>query len=81
MTEPERLNLVAFKARMGRVARKNNDEFKVTTTVDEKGFHLEVTETADGHTLLSAHGSSVGAALEAAVAELPASLKSWGYSE
>lgn len=81
MTEPERLNLVAFKARVGRVARKNGDDFKVAVTVDEKGFHLEITETADNHVLLGAHGSSVGAALEAAVAELPAALASWGYSE
>jgi ribosome-associated translation inhibitor RaiA len=80
MDELQKKALVEFKARMRRVAEKNNDEFKVTMTLDEKGHHIEVVETADGHTFLTSTGADVFAAIEAALKELPGALESWGYT-
>jgi hypothetical protein len=79
MDELQKRALFEFKARMRRVAEKNNDEFKVTVTLDEKGHRIEVVETADGHTFLTATGADVLAAIEAALKELPGALESWGY--
>jgi len=70
--------LAGFKARMNRVAEKNNDEFKVTMTVEDCFYRIEVVETADNHVLLAATapGSTV---VEAALKSLPDALASWGY--
>ncbi len=73
--------LKAFKARMKAVALKNDDEFKTTVTVDEKGYHVEVIETADSHTLLEGHGAVLFVALDDALKNLPGALKTWGYKD
>jgi len=74
-------HLKQFKARMKAIARKNDDEFETIVTFDEKGYHVTVTEKADGHVFLSGHGGAFFIALDAALIELPGALKDWGYDD
>lgn len=70
-----------FKARMDRIAKKNRDQFKTTITVDEKGYHVHVIETADNHTFTDGGGQTIAECLEDALAALPDQLKQWGYKD
>lgn len=50
--------------------------------VDEKGWHVTVTETADGHVFLSASSDkALWMAIDKAESEIPEALKSWGYKD
>lgn len=73
--------LKQFKARMRAIAQKNDDAFKTTVTFDERGYHIEVTETADNHTFLSGSGATFFIALDAALGKLPQALKDWSYAD
>lgn len=74
--------LAKFKTQMRRLARINEDEFKVDVKVDEKGWHVTVTETADGHVFLSASSDkALWMAIDKAESEIPEALKSWGYKD
>lgn len=73
--------LKEFKARMAAVARKNDDAFKTTVTFDEKGYHIEVVETADDHTFLTGNGLTFLEARDAALTRLPQALKDWDYED
>lgn len=78
--EPDAKLFAAFKARMGRIAAKNNDTFKTTMTfLSENGCHIEVIETADHHTFLSADGPTVDACITKALLDLPEALSAWNY--
>jgi len=73
--------LKQFKARMTSIARKNGDAFKTTVTFDERGYHVEVVETADDHTFLSGSGPTVVEAINTTLAKLPDALNDWGYDD
>lgn len=74
-----RMTLAEFKAEMNRVAKANDDEWKVTVTVKEAGHALEVQEIADRHTLLYVEGDTLEDCIRGALADLPDALASWGY--
>ena len=77
----EEIDLIkGFKAAMRAVARQNDDDFQVTITVDERGYHVEVIETADGHTFLTGDGPDIDSAIGVAYASLGAAASEWGYS-
>jgi|PlaIllAssembly_1097288.scaffolds.fasta_scaffold53169_2 hypothetical protein len=69
-----------LKAELKRIADKNDDEWRTTVTVNEKGCYIEVIETADRHTLTDGRGASVSEAIANLKANLPAALESWGYT-
>lgn len=74
--------LTKFKTQMRRLARLNDDEFKVDVKIDEKGWHVTVTETADNHVFLSASSDqALWMAIDKAESEIPAALKAWGYRD
>lgn len=71
--------LKEFKARMVAIAEANGDEFKTTVTFDEKGYHINVTEKADGHAFLCSDGATFAEAHDMALLEINDALESWGY--
>jgi len=73
--------LKQFKTQMKAIARKNDDEFETIVTFDENGYHVTVTEKADGHVFLSGHGETCFIALDNTLLELPVALKEWGYED
>jgi len=72
--------------RLGRIAKKNKDEFKyrVDIQLGRSGalvYSFVVTETADGHEFLTAQGVTVEGAVEQAFKEIDESCETWGYEE
>jgi hypothetical protein len=70
-----------FKARMGRIAKKNRDAFTTTITVDEKGYRVEVVESAESHAFTDGKGATIAECLADAVAGLDDVLAQWGYKD
>ena len=66
---------------MNAIARKNDDEFETVVTFDEKGYHIEVSEKAEGHSFLSGHGAAFFIACDNALKQLPAALAFWDYED
>lgn len=71
--------LKEFKARMVAIAEANGDEFKTTVTFDGEGFHINVTEKADGHAFLGSDGATFAEAYDKALLEINDALEAWGY--
>jgi len=79
LNDPVRLK--QFKNRMDALAKKNKDEWGVRVNITDKGYHVEVFETAENHTFTEGYGPSLPEAIEEAEADIPEQLAQWGYKE
>lgn len=68
-----------FKHRMGLIAKKNKDEWDVWVNCSEKGYHVEVFETAENHIFTEGYGPTLPHAIEEAENDVPEMLVEWGY--
>jgi hypothetical protein len=68
-----------FMTLMVKIAKKNDDLFKVSMKTDLDGHHIEVIEMADGHTFLEGNGETIEEAVADATKGIPEALESWGY--
>lgn len=73
-------NFRKLKAHLKRIAAKNHDEFETCVTWTEKGYTLEVKETADGHTFLAVDGPVIFVVIDRAEGALREACESWGYA-
>jgi len=73
--------IVDFKRQMKQLARRNGDDFTVVILVDEDGYRVEVTESADGHLFLAGSGATLAECFKDARDRLDSSIEEWGYRQ
>ena len=77
--------LIKLIQRLEAVAKKNDDEFEYNISIKPRfrtnrlQFIFEVREKPDNHVILSGNGFSLDAAIDMAEADLPSSMREFGY--
>ncbi len=75
----------ALSQRVRQAAKKNHDEFEInmeiTGGIARVRYDINITETADGHSIAGGSGDTIQEALDQVWNMFPAGLKSWGYTE